>query len=213
MATVTAAWPVIRRADPRYYPAIVANGTLGGGYSARLNEEIRIKRGLSYGASSALDARRYVGPFVARVQTKNESAPQVVDLVLEELRKLGAAPAGADEIASRKASLTGGYGRTLETTEGVAKTLSGYALQEVPLSEIGRYEASVNAVTPEAAAAFAAGALDPAKADIIVVGDAKLFVDKLKAKFPTLEVIEASKLDLDQPSLRKPAAARKRAPK
>ena len=146
------------------------------------------------------------------MQTKNESAPQVVDLVLEELRKLGAAPAGADEIASRKASLTGGYGRTLETTDGVAKTLSAYALQDVPLAEIGRYQASVNAVTPQAASAFAATALDPAKANIIVVGDSKLFLDKLKAKYPTLELIEAKNLDLDRPSLRKPAMSKARRP-
>ena len=208
-AAVTVAMPGIRRADPRYYAGIVANGTLGGGYSARLNEEIRIKRGLSYGAGSALDARRNVGPFVARVQTKNESAPLVVDLILDEIRKLGATPPGADEIAARKATLNGGYGRQLETTDGVAATLATYALQDVPLSEIGRYEASVNAVTPEAAAAFAAGALDPAKASIIVVGDAKQFLDKLKAKYPNLELIAAGKLDLDRPSLRKAVAAKR----
>ena len=39
----------------------------------RLNQEIRIKRGLSYGARSALDVRRDVGPFVASTQTKNPS--------------------------------------------------------------------------------------------------------------------------------------------
>src|SRR5438874_1497149 len=42
----------LRRNDPLYFQAIVANSVLGGGYSARLNEEIRVKRGLSYGASS-----------------------------------------------------------------------------------------------------------------------------------------------------------------
>ena len=45
--------PGIARSDPRYYPGLVANAVLGGGYSARLNEEIRIKRGLSYGAELA----------------------------------------------------------------------------------------------------------------------------------------------------------------
>ena len=49
------------RTDPRYYQALVANAVLGGGYSARLNEDIRIKRGLSYGADSSLAARRDAG--------------------------------------------------------------------------------------------------------------------------------------------------------
>ena len=47
---------------------IVTNAVLSG-YSGRLNQEIRIKRGLSYGAGSGLDARRDVGPFVATAQT------------------------------------------------------------------------------------------------------------------------------------------------
>ncbi|HEX6161136.1 MAG TPA: pitrilysin family protein, partial [Thermoanaerobaculia bacterium] len=64
----------IRRTDATYLPALVANSVLGGGYSARLNQEIRIKRGLSYGARSAFSPRADVGPFTASTQTKNESA-------------------------------------------------------------------------------------------------------------------------------------------
>ncbi len=48
-----------------FYRALVANAVLGGGYSARLNQEIRIRRGLSYGAGSSIDARRAPGPFIA----------------------------------------------------------------------------------------------------------------------------------------------------
>src|SRR5262249_30416446 len=66
----------ITRRDPDYFPLTVANAVLGGGYSARLNEEIRIKRGLSYGASSSLVARRAPGPIVASAQTRNDAAVQ-----------------------------------------------------------------------------------------------------------------------------------------
>ena len=201
-AAVSVTMPGIRRGDDRYYPGIVANGLLNG-YSARLNAEIRIKRGLSYGAGSALDARRFTGPFVARVQTKNESAPEVVDLILAELKKLGQAPAQPEELSVRQAALAGGYGRTLGTSEGLAATLSSYALQDIPLSEIGRYQDRVRAVTPDQAQAFAAALLDPGRADVIVVGDGKLFLPALKAKFPELQVIPAAQLDLDSPGLRK----------
>ena len=119
------------------------------------------------------------------------------------------APASADELAARQATLTGAYGRALETTEGLARTLSTYALQDIPLGEITRYDDQVRAVTVQDEAAFAAGALDPAKASIIVVGDAKQFLDKLKAKYPNLELIAAGKLDLDRPSLRKAVAAKR----
>ena len=80
-AAVTVVKPGIARNDPDYYTGMVANTVLGGGYSARLNLEIRVKRGLSYGASSRLSANRTTGMFRAAAQTKNESATQVLDLI------------------------------------------------------------------------------------------------------------------------------------
>ena len=82
-AAVTAARPAITRTSPEYYAALVANAALGNGFASRLNREIRIKRGLSYGAGSSLEARRQPGLFSATVQTKNESAAEVVGLIEE----------------------------------------------------------------------------------------------------------------------------------
>jgi zinc protease len=200
-AAVAVALPAIKRSDPRYYAGLVANGTLGVGFSSRLNQEIRIKRGLSYGAGSRLDARRDAGPFLASAQTKNESAPEVVDLIVAELNRLRTTRPEAAELDTRKAVLTGGRGRALESTGGVAGVLSALALQDVPLSELSRFDASIDAVTPEAVQAFADQALDPARADIVVVGDAKLFIDKLRAAHPDAVVIPAAQLDLDSASL------------
>ncbi len=72
-AAVLVARMGIERKDPDYFRGLVANSVLTG-YSGRLNQEIRIKRGLSYGAGSALETRRGVGPFVASAQTKNENS-------------------------------------------------------------------------------------------------------------------------------------------
>ncbi|HEX8233897.1 MAG TPA: pitrilysin family protein [Caulobacteraceae bacterium] len=205
-AAVAVALSGIRRSDPRYFPAVVTNATLGVGFSSRLNQEIRIKRGLSYGARAVTDARRFTGPIVATSQTKNESAPEVVELMLAELGRLGREPAPEAELLTRKAVLTGGRGRALETTEGLAGVLGTYALQDLPLAEVGRYDAQVRAVDPAAVRAYASAALDPARAHIIVVGDAKQFLDRLRAKHPQLEVVAAAQLDLDSPALRTGAA-------
>jgi zinc protease len=67
----------LQRSDADYFRGIVSNSILNG-FSGRLNQEIRIKRGLSYGAGSSLDVRRDVGPFAASAQTKNESGAEVV---------------------------------------------------------------------------------------------------------------------------------------
>jgi zinc protease len=202
-AAVNLAKPGIPRSDPDYYPGIVANTLLGGGYSSRLNLEIRVKRGLSYGASSSLSANRTTGSFRASAQTKNETAPQVLDLIVEQMASLGAAPASADELTARKSNLVGGYGRRLATTGGLADILGNLALYGVPLDEITRYTARVEAVTPAQVQAFSARVLDPAKASVIVAGDAKTFGAALKAKRPDVEVIPVDQLDLDSPTLRK----------
>ena len=202
-AAVTVVRPAIPRSDPAYYTGVVANTVLGGGYSARLNAEIRVKRGLSYGAGSSLIARRTTGSFSARAQTKNESAPQVLDLIRAEMSKLAEAPAGAEELKARKSVLVGGFGRQLATTGGLADILGDLALYGQPLDEITRYTAKVEAVSAADVQAFAAKALTPQGASVIVTGDAKAFAEPLKAKAPGLEVIPLADLDLDSPTLRK----------
>ena len=195
--------PGISRRDPAYYTGLVSDAVLGGGYSARLNEEIRVKRGLSYGASSRLAAYHSTGLFRAAAQTKNETAPQVLQLIDEQMTSLVAAPPGGEELKARKSMLVGAYGRALATTNGLANILGGLALYDVPIDEITRYTAKVEAVTPADVQGFAAKMFDPATASFVVVGDAKSFAAPLKAQAPSLEVIPASQLDLDSPTLTK----------
>ena len=204
-AAVILAEPGIARSDPDYYSGLVANTLLGGGYSSRLNLEIRVKRGLSYGASSNLAAYRSTGSFRAAAQTKNETAVQVMDLIVEQMTSLATTPASMDDLTARKSDLVGGYGRRLATASGLADTLGNLALYGVPLDEITRYTTRVEAVSPAQVQAFAARVMDPAKASVIIAGDAKTFAAALKAKRPDLEVIPVDQLDLDSPTLRAPA--------
>jgi zinc protease len=203
-AAVYVAAPTIGRADPRYYAVRAINAVLGGGYSARLNEEVRVKRGLSYGAGSRIDARRGVGLFTASAQTKNASAAEVAGLVLDEVKKLGAAPTPPTEFAARKASLTGNYGRAIDTSAGMAGVLTSDALYGVDLREVGLYTQRVDAISAAEAEAAATAAADPAAASVIVVGDAKQFLPALKARFPTLEVVPAADFDASSPTLVRP---------
>ena len=204
-AAVTVVKAAIPRGDPAYYPGIVTNSALGGGYSARLNQEIRIKRGLSYGATSRLSAMRTTGLFRASAQTKNESAPQVLDLIIAELTRLAQTPASAEELKARKSVLIGGFGRELATTDGLANILGSLALYDLPLTEVGAYTGKVEAVTPAEVQDFAKENLSPATASIIIAGDAKAFQAGLKTRRPDLEVVAVSDLNLDAVSLKKTA--------
>ena len=200
----------IARTDPEFYPAIVANSVLSG-YSGRLNQEIRIKRGLSYGARASLDTRREVGPFVASAQTKNQSGAEVASLLLTEMTRLSSEPVADVELTPRKAVLIGNFGRALETTEGLVGQIASLALYGLDLGEINRYIASVQAVTPAQIQKFAGSRLGVGDADIVIVGDAKDFIEPLRKQFPNVEVIKRDELDLNSATLRKaaPAAATK----
>jgi zinc protease len=63
----------IRRSDPDYLPLEVTNHIFGGSYNSRLNTEVRIKKGLTYDASSSLNAHRYAGSLSAWPTVKSPS--------------------------------------------------------------------------------------------------------------------------------------------
>jgi zinc protease len=205
-AAVVLARAGISRTDPDYFRGIVTNAVLTG-YSGRLNQEIRVKRGLSYGASSRLDARRDAGPFVAAAQTKNTSGAEVASLLIGELGRLSTEPVSAAELVPRKAVLTGGFGRALETTEGLVGQIASLSLHGLSLDEINRFIGNVQSVTPADIQKFATGRIGVKNANIIIVGNAKDFLEPLRKQFPNVEVIPLAELDLNSANLRKPAAA------
>jgi zinc protease len=192
----------INRKDLDYFRGIVANSVLSG-YSGRLNQEIRIKRGLSYGAGSSLDARRDVGPFVASAQTKNESGAQVADLLLGELGRLSSSPPTDVELTPRKAVLIGNFSRNLETANGLVSQIASLALYGLSLDEINRYINNVQAIVPADVQKFAGTRLDVKTSNIIVVGSAKAFLPELQKHFSKIEVIPIAQLDLNSANLRK----------
>jgi len=186
-----------------YFPASVMNAVLGGGYSSRLNQEIRIKRGLSYGAGSSFTWRLSKTNFGTRTQTKNESAGEVAQLVAQEVGKLGNTDIDASELTPRKSVLTGDFGRELETTGGLAGQVANLYLYDLSLTELNSYMSNVNSVNSAQIKNFASANLKGG--DIIIVGDAKMFMDDLKKRFPhtDIDVIKADDLDISKDNLKK----------
>jgi zinc protease len=192
----------INRRDPDYFRGIVANSVLSG-YSGRLNQEIRIKRGLSYGAGSTLDTRRDVGPFAASAQTKNQSGAQVANLLIGEIERLSTSPPSESELTPRKAVLIGNFSRNLETVAGLVGQVSSLALYGLALDEINNYIQNVQTITSTDVQKFAGTRLDAKGASIIIVGNAKEFLPELEKQFSNVEVIPVAELDLNTASLRK----------
>lgn len=202
-AAVLAAVRGLSRSDPLYYNANAANAVLGGGSSGRLFQEVRTKRALSYGAYSGMPARLDSGLLTASGQTKNETAAEVAKVFLDELDRLGRQPLERQEVANRIAFITGAFNRQAETSGGLGAILANLLQQGMPPSEVGRFVAQMEAVTPEGASAAAARLTGADRATLVIVGDSAKFIDKLRAVRPDVELIRFDELDLDSPTLRK----------
>ena len=189
----------VGRTSPAYYEASVLNSLLGGGYSSRLNQEIRIKRGLSYGAGSSFFWRPDKVNFATtRTQTKNESAAEVAELVIGEVRRLASEAAASAELVPRKSVLTGNFGRALETTAGLANAVGELYLFGIPSTALNDYVGRVNSVDDAKVKAFAGKYL--LGGDLIIVGDYSVFQADLKKRFPNAEikVVKADDVDLSK---------------
>ena len=180
----------------------MANAALGNGFVSRLNREIRIKRGLSYGAGSSIDPRRDEGPFSASAQTKNQSAAEVASLMESELKRLVSDPVKGEELKSRQAVLTGRYARSLETNRGFVSEISDLATYDLPLDTLDKYIPSIDAVTSEAVTDFAKEYLAK-PTSLVIVGKAGDFLEALRKSFPDVKVIEQKDLDLNRADLTK----------
>jgi zinc protease len=90
--------------------------------------------------------------------------------------------------------------------DGVVSQIGFLALYGVSLDEINRYITSVQAIRSEDVQKFAGSRLDAKTSNIIIVGNAKLFLPELQKRYPDVEVIPMSALDLNTALLRKKQA-------
>ncbi|MEW4448802.1 pitrilysin family protein [Qipengyuania sp. JC766] len=195
-AAVYAAVRTLDRQDNDYYALQVANAILGGGSSGRLFEEIRTNRSLSYGAYSGFGSRTDDAFLTASSQTKNETADEVAQIILQQFDRLGTEPLDADLIEKRTRYLTGSYSRSLETSGGFNSIVGALTLNGLSPQEAVDYAEKLGTVTPESASAAAQRYVGASDATVIIVGDSQYFLDDLRTFRPDVEVIPAAELDL-----------------
>ena len=124
-------------------------------------------------------------------------------MIIAEIKRLAETSASEAELSPRKSVLTGGFGRNLETTQGLAGAIADLYTFRIPTSELNAYMSNVNSVQSVDLKEFASMSLF--QGDIIIVGDYSVFKDDLAKRFPgqQIAVIKASELDIDSETLRK----------
>ncbi|HEX9942769.1 MAG TPA: pitrilysin family protein [Thermoanaerobaculia bacterium] len=194
----------IRYRDPDLFAAEVYNSVVGGHAASRLYEEIRRKRGLSYGAGSYFVKGTEPGWFEASTSTKTESTVEALELALEVLRGLQKEPVPQAELAAAKTFITGAFPLEIETAEGIA----GKVLEAMKFG-YGReflesYNDNISKVGPADVQRFARERIHPEQMAIVLVGNAKAFSEALGKKLGAFETIPAAEVDFRQADLRKP---------
>lgn len=137
----------IARNDPAFYAIQVANTALGGGFTSRLVEEIRVNRSLSYSAGSRFAARLHPGPYMIATFTKNETVRETIDVALEVVRQFRDLPMPDDELKKAKNYLLGQFPLALETPMGLARMITSIEVNGLPLDYVESFAGKVRALT------------------------------------------------------------------
>lgn len=170
-----------RKTDPVYFPATVANVAFGGGFTSRLVDEIRVNRGLSYGASTRFMQLRGAGFFVFKSFTKNESAGELMQVLLAEAEKARTAGFSDAEIERARSYLAGLYPLRLETNDQIAAAIGELLLYGLPRDWVSNYRQQIASVDAAQANEAARDWFFAQPYGLVLVGDRKAIEAGLKA--------------------------------
>ncbi|MGH6734953.1 MAG: M16 family metallopeptidase [Methyloceanibacter sp.] len=161
----------ISRKDGDFIPAYVLNYIIGGGgFSSRLMEEVREKRGLAYSVYSNLYPYQHGAVFIGNVATKNEAVGQSLAVIEEELKRLAKHGPSAEELASAKSYLTGAYALRFESSTSIASQLLWIQIEDLGADYVERRNALIETVTLDDIKRVAKRMIDADRLITIIVG-------------------------------------------
>lgn len=165
------AQPGLERDHPDYFAAFVMNQIFGGGgFGSRLMEEVREKRGLTYGISAYLAQKDEADLFVGGASTANARASETVEVVRQEWARMAAEGPTQEELDRAKTYLTGAYPLRFDGNDAIAAIMVGMQLGDLSVDYITTRNAKVEAVTLEDAKRVAAELMDPDALTFLIVG-------------------------------------------
>ncbi|MCT4610922.1 MAG: insulinase family protein [Pelagimonas sp.] len=161
----------IPRDDPDFFPAFVMNQIFGGsGFEARLMDEVREKRGLTYGIGTYLVDKDHSDLMLGQVASANDRIAETIQVIRDEWAKLAQNGVTADELELIKTYLTGAYPLRFDGNGQIARILVGMQMQGLTPEYIETRNDKINAVTLEDVKRVAARLIQPDQLKFVVVG-------------------------------------------
>jgi len=161
--------------------ASIMNTLWGGRFTSWLNTELRIKRGLTYGASSGFQSWQTGGLFMASSYTRNEKIGEMLDITFDLLKKARSQGFSPEEIESAKNYIVGQFPQSLETNSSKASAYLRLIYYGLGFDYYDRYLGEIEAARPEAIKQAAIKLLPEKNYTLVVVGKAseiKKILDK-----------------------------------
>ncbi|MFK7878567.1 M16 family metallopeptidase [Roseobacter sp.] len=157
--------------DPDYFTAILLNQVLGGGsFESRLMEEVREKRGLTYGVYSYLVPKDLAATYLGSVSSANDRIAEAIEVIRAEWAKAASEGVTKAELDDAKTYMTGAYPLRFDGNGPIAQIMVGMQMSGLPIDYIPTRNERVEAVSLEDVKRVAADLLDPEGLHFVVVG-------------------------------------------
>lgn len=161
----------IAQDDPDYFTAIVLNQILGGGgFESRLMDEVREKRGLTYGVYSYLVPKDLAEVYLGSVSSANDRIAEAIEVIRAEWAKAAAEGVTQAELDDAKTYMTGAYPLRFDGNGPIARIMVGMQMLGLPIDYIATRNERVEAVTLDDVKRVAGELLDPDGLHFVVVG-------------------------------------------
>jgi len=161
----------VSRDHPDFFPAYVLNHILGGGgFTSRLYDQIREKRGLAYSIGSYLYPLDHSALILGSAGTANKSTGETLKVLKEEWQKMAEKGTTQEELNDAKTYLTGSYPLRFTSSDRIASILVAMQLDDLGIDYLDRRNGYIEAVTLEAVNELAGHLIDVDKLTVVVVG-------------------------------------------
>ena len=163
--------PGYKRNDPAFFTMLVGNYILGGGgFVSRLTNEVREKRGLTYGAYSAFSPGLHAGAFTVSLQTRPDQAGQALEVARKVVSDFVATGPTEQELKAAKDNLTGGFALLIDSNRKLLGNISNIAWNDLPLNYLDTWTQQIDKVTAADIKTAFAARLQPEKMVTIILG-------------------------------------------
>ncbi|MGH8800451.1 MAG: insulinase family protein, partial [Casimicrobiaceae bacterium] len=159
------------RTTPDFAALQLLNEAIGGGFTSRLNLDLREDKGYTYGIGSRFEYGRRPGPFVVRTAVRGDVSGPAAREILAQLGRAGAAPLTPEELRRARGSLTESLPALFETNGATGSSFGELFAYGLPLDYFRKLPAQLNAVQAGDLPPLARHYFDPSSMIVIAVGD------------------------------------------